>query len=50
MSKTSQRKQSMFNQGYQDYKKYHGLWMRWKKHPMIKIYRAGWHAAEREGK
>lgn len=46
MSKTSQRKVSMFQQGRKD--ALTDGWYRWKSHPMISIYHAGWQQGRKE--
>ena len=48
MSKTSQRRRSMYQQGYNDYKKGYGF--RWDKHPMLAVYKKGFNAAIQEAK
>lgn len=48
MSKTSQRKLSMFCQGYKDYSSGSYLRPRWIKHPLKSVYMAGWCKAKRD--
>lgn len=45
MSKTSQRRRSMYQQGYNDYKHYG---FRWTKHPMLAVYKKGFAAARED--
>lgn len=44
MSKTAQRKHAFYMQGYNDRRK--GNYFRWKAHPYLKEYKAGWNSAE----
>ena len=44
MSKSSQRKKSFFQQGFNDFKK---DYFRWYKHPFLSSYRSGWNFAKR---
>ena len=47
MSKTSQRKKSLFDQGYEDGKAF--KYERWKRHPYLKDYKNGYKKGLKEG-
>lgn len=46
MSKTSQRRMTMFNSGYKDFKASHGF--KWKHHPFLSDYKAGFSKARKQ--
>ena len=48
MSKTSQRKKSLFDQGYSDAVTWQGI--RWKRHKHLDSYLAGYYAAKKPPK
>ncbi len=44
MSKTSQRRQSLYKLGYEDAVKSCGHYYRWSKHPLMSTYKSGFNA------